>query len=190
MRFGLGGLFTAAALGLVGRSVPACLFAAGGSVGGIAFARSGLASLALGLGVELDLPVFPVGIRANLDYATGSDLQATVDDRELEAIETTLLAVVADLVFRPLPRISPLQPYLFAGGGLKQYDVTEENVESFEEESDPTLHVGGGIGVRLGGFELNAEVGDYISWYELQEGADTEVQHDIFASIGFSIGIL
>jgi hypothetical protein len=146
-------------------------------------------SLAIGLGVELDLPAAPVNVRLNLDYATGSDLKSTVGGTEIEPIETTLLGVVGDIVWRPLPRIVVLQPYLFGGGGIKQYDVTEDNVDDFGSESDPTIHFGGGLDFGLGPIALNAEVGDYLSWYELQAGGDSEMQHDIFATVGFSIGL-
>lgn len=146
-------------------------------------------SMAIGLGVELDLPMAPVNLRLNLDYATGSDLESSVGGTEIEPIETTLLAVVGDIVWRPLPRVVVLQPYLFGGGGLKQYDVTDDNVDDFGSESDPTIHFGGGIDFGLGPIALNAEVGDYLSWYELQAGGDSEMQHDIFATVGFSIGL-
>lgn len=146
-------------------------------------------SLALGLGLELDLRL-PVNVRLNLDYATGSEIRSTGVGVDFAPFETTLLAVVGDLVWRPLPRGVLWQPYLFGGGGLKQYDVTDATVATFEAESDPTIHIGGGLEFGLGPFGLNAEVGDYISWYELQENTDSEMQHDIFVTVGFSIGIL
>jgi hypothetical protein len=146
-------------------------------------------SMAIGLGVELDLPAAPVNLRLNLDYATGSEIESTVGGTQIEPIETTLLAVVGDIVWRPLPRVVVLQPYLFGGGGIKQYDVTEDNIADYGSESDPTIHFGGGIDFGLGPLALNAEVGDYLSWYELQAGGDSEMQHDIFATVGFSIGL-
>ncbi|MFP4623077.1 MAG: hypothetical protein ACLFRX_02740 [Gemmatimonadota bacterium] len=149
-------------------------------------------SLALGLGLEVDLAMLPVGVRLNLDYATGSDIQVTSNDVDLgDPIETTLLAVVGDVIFRPLPRVVVVQPYLFAGGGLKQYDVDEGTTATeFESESDPTIHLGGGIDFGLGPLALNAELGDYISWYEITGTDGSEVQHDLFVTIGFSIGLL
>ena len=151
-------------------------------------------SLALGLGVELQLPVLPFSIRGNLDYATGSEVRVTEDGVERdEGVETTLLAVSGDLVFRPLPQIILVQPYVFAGGGLKQYDVGDEaTLNSFRDESDPTLHVGGGLDLSLGPLAVNAEVGDYISWYDVQaaDTDETETQHDLFVTVGISIGLL
>ena len=148
-------------------------------------------SLAIGLGAELQLAALPFGIRANLDYATGSHVSR--DGVEDEQTETTLLAVAGDLVFRPLPRIIVAQPYIFAGGGLKQYDFQTEGatVGEFEAESDPTVHLGFGLDVGLGPLALNAELSDYISWFELSDTSDeSEMQHDLFLSVGFAIGLL
>ncbi|MEJ2504319.1 MAG: hypothetical protein P8177_13565, partial [Gemmatimonadota bacterium] len=145
--------------------------------------------LAIGLGVELVLPMAPVNVRANLDYATGADLESTVGGTTIEPIETTLLAFAVDAVWRPFPQFAVVQPYLFGGGGLKHYDVTEDEYEDFGSESDPALHLGGGVDVALGPIALNAEVGDYISAYTLQQGADAETQHDLFATVGFAIGL-
>lgn len=151
-------------------------------------------SLALGLGAELDIVLLPVNVRLNLDYATGSEIRRTEDGIERESgVESTLLAVVGDVIFRPLPSIIPLQPYVFVGGGLKQYDFEASGanvIETFESESDPTLHLGGGVAFALGPIDLNAEVGDYISRFEFEDqDADSETQHDLFATIGFSIGL-
>jgi hypothetical protein len=142
-------------------------------------------SLALGLGLELGVPFLPFNVRANLDYA--SDVAITQEGIDEEAGRTTLLAVVADAVFR-LPRFVLVQPYLFAGGGLKQYDFDTADTSSFRDSSDPTLHLGGGLDLGLGSFSLNAEIGNYISWYELQQG-DSQIQHDVFIMIGFSVGM-
>lgn len=145
-------------------------------------------SLAVGLGAELQLIALPFGIRANLDYATGSPVTAEVDGVEVQGEETTLLAVAADLVFRPLPNIIMLQPYLFAGGGLKQYDP--QGAESFQSESDPTLHLGFGLDFGFGPLSLNAELSDYISWFENEFSQDSKMQHDLFLGVGFAIGLL
>lgn len=146
-------------------------------------------SLAIGLGAELQLTALPFGIRANLDYATGA--KVSQDGVESEGSETTLLAVAGDLVFRPLPDIILVQPYFFAGGGLKQYDFQVEGAGEFATESDPTVHLGLGLDVGFGPLALNAELGDYISWFELTEGSDeSEMQHDLFITVGFAIGLL
>lgn len=149
-------------------------------------------SLAVGLGVELQLAALPFGIRGNLDYATSSTVNLESGGVEQGETDATLLAISADLVFRPLPRVVVLQPYLFAGGGLKQYDFDLGEAGDFEsevDESDPTVHLGVGLDFGLGPLALNAEVADYISWFEITDG-DSEMQHDLFVMVGFSIGML
>lgn len=148
-------------------------------------------SLAVGLGVEFDFAMLPVGIRANLDYATSSSVDFE-DASFSDTNETTLLALVGDVVFRPLPRVVVLQPYLFAGAGIKQYDFSWENADpdAIESESDGTFHIGGGLDFALGPVALNAEVGDYISSFEPEGATDSKLQHDVFVSIGFVMGLL
>lgn len=142
-------------------------------------------SLALGLGVELGLGG-SIGLRANADYVTGSEIQS--DGSVIEGT-TKALMVAGDLVYRPLPRLIVVQPYLFAGAGLRQYDFSEENTQALEDASDPAVHLGGGVDLSLGSLGLNAEIGDYISWYEAQEGSDAVTQHDMFISIGLVFGL-
>lgn len=148
-------------------------------------------SLAVGLGVEIGIAALPVDFRLNLDYATGSDVSTEGLD---EGSDATMLAVVADLMFRPLPRLVVLQPFLFAGGGLRQYDFDPADATGFQDASDPTLHLGGGLELWLGPMALTAEIGDYISWFDVQAAAtgddDSEMQHDLFVAIGFAIGLL
>jgi len=149
----------------------------------IAADRSG--SFAVGLGVELGF--LPLPIRANLDYVTG----AQVDESGVsEPTDATMLAVSADLMIRPLPRIIIIQPYVFVGAGLRQYnfDPADPNVSDLKDASDPTIHLGGGADLKLGPLNLNAEVGDYISWYEIQDSG-SDMQHDLFASIGIILGL-
>lgn len=144
-------------------------------------------SLALGLGLELGLIGLPFNVRANVDYKTGSEVSTA---GVTETLEPKMLAIAGDLVFRPLPKLIIIQPYVFAGGGLRQYDFDTENTQALEDASDPTVHLGGGLDLTLGPLALNAEIGDYISWYEIQAGADSEMQHDMFVSVGIVLGLL
>ena len=150
--------------------------------------RSG--NLAFGLGAELALA--GLSVRANADYATGAEItEQGVNDSTTKTL-TTLLAVSGDLILRPLPKIIFVQPYVFAGGGLRQYSFDPDNpdVSQLRDASDPTVHLGGGVDLTLGPLALNAELGDYISWYAVQEGATGEMQHDLFVSVGFVLGLL
>lgn len=158
------------------------------TAGTIVTEKSG--SLALGLGAELGLAVLPVNIRANVDYVTGSEVNT--EGVTADPTQTTMLVVSGDLILRPLPKIILVQPYVFAGGGLRQYnfDVENQTTTALEDASDPTIHLGGGLDLTLGPLALNAEVGDYISWFEFQAGADAEMQHDMFVTVGIVLGLL
>lgn len=149
-------------------------------------------SLAIGLGAELQFFALPFGIRANLDYATGTKLGGEGEDTFVPSQDVTLLAIAGDLVFRPLPDILPLQPYIFAGGGLKQYDFEAtglvDDIAEFQDTSDPTVHLGFGLDLGFGPLDLNAELGDYISRFEVD--GETKTQHDLFLTAGFAIGLL
>lgn len=154
-------------------------------------------SLAIGLGAELQLGALPFGLRANLDYATSSEVQLSGGSvTTSESPNATLLALVGDLMFRPLPKLIIVQPYLFAGGGVKKYDVSTSDAvfADLKSASDPTVHLGGGLDLGLGPLALNAEVGDYISWSDFQGSlsgnSDTKTQHDLFLTVGLSIGML
>ncbi|MGK7311930.1 MAG: outer membrane beta-barrel protein [Candidatus Longimicrobiales bacterium M2_2A_002] len=151
---------------------------------GIDTERTG--SLALGLGAELGLGGLPFNLRANLDYVTGSEIDAA--GTTIDGVDTRILMVAGDLVFRPLPKLILIQPYLYAGGGLRQYDFDTDDTQALEDASDPMIHLGGGLDLSLGALALNAEIGDYISWYEVQD-SDSETQHDLFVSVGLVFGL-
>ena len=158
----------------------------GGTAGNVVSEQSG--NLAYGLGDELDIAALPVGLRANIDYATGSEVTSEgVGD---QVLERSVFMLAGDLVFRPLPSLIILQPYFFAGGGVRQYDFTAADATDLSDISDPMVHLGGGLDLTLGPLALNAEVGDYVSWFEAQEGADSEMQHDLFVTVGIVLGLL
>lgn len=151
------------------------------AAGTVAAEKTG--SLALGLGAELGLAGLPFNLRANLDYVTGSEIDAA--GSVVDGVDTKILMLAGDLVFRPLPKLILIQPYLYAGGGLRQYDFDTD----IEDASDPMIHLGGGVDLSLGPLALNAEVGDYISWFEVTD-TESEVQHDLFVSVGLVFGLL
>ncbi len=149
--------------------------------------------LGVGLGIEFGMPLSPFGFRAGFDYATDSKISASgISDGNGEA-GAKLLAVAGDLVFRPLPRLLLIQPYLLAGAGVKRYDfeVSElgsgaENIFS-ESQTDFALHGGAGLDVWLGPIALRAEVSDYVSWFELGSDGEKQMQNDVFATLGLRI---
>lgn len=143
--------------------------------------------LAIGLGLELELPLTPINLRGNVDYVPSTDISVsgvTVGD-----VEADILALVADAVFRPLPRLVVTQPYLLAGAGIKRYDFSGDDgtLQMSGSTSDFTLHVGAGLDVGLGPIRILGEVSDYISWFEL--AGDSNMQNDLFAMAGVRVGL-
>ena len=149
--------------------------------------------LGVGLGIEFGMPLSPFGFRAGFDYATDSKISGSGISAGGGEAGAKLLAVAGDLVFRPLPRLLVVQPYLLAGAGVKRYDfeVSElnEGVRDVfsESQTDFALHGGAGLDVSLGAIALRAEVSDYVSWFELGSGSEKQMQNDVFATVGLRI---
>jgi hypothetical protein len=145
---------------------------------------------ALGLAAELSLPRWPVNVRANFDVALGAGVEQT--GVGAQSGDATVLAVVADVVYRPLPRLQPVSPYLFLGAGLRRYafDLDETAAGFPADDTAPALHLGGGADFGLGPLALAAEAGLYASRFEpdvLHGGR--RVQHDLFLRLGVRFGM-
>jgi hypothetical protein len=143
--------------------------------------------LALGLGAELQLPLIPIGVRANLDYTPATDIE---DDAGSRAGTVSITNLVGDLMFKPLPGIIPVQPYLFVGGGVKKYKVREFTTAVFGSEdnsTDPTLHAGAGVSLGIGAMGLVIEGGDYLSRFK--RAGDSKLQNDLYATVGVKVGL-
>jgi opacity protein-like surface antigen len=143
------------------------------------FDRSG--TLGLGLNIELGW------LRGSLAYATG----ATISDEGLSAEDEigdgSVLAVAADVVVRPLPRLL-VQPYLLGGVGLKRQDFSydDEGISTNPLPSDKTdfaVHAGLGADIMLGRIGIMAEISDYITRNE----DSTFGQHDAFGMVGLRV---
>lgn len=146
--------------------------------------------LALGLAVELYLPGSPVTLRANLEWV---DTRIAALGTGNEVGDATITVVVADAVFRPLPPTALLQPYVMGGAGIKRYELGSDNggggTGLTEGTSNRfTAHIGGGFDVRLGPLAVLLEVSDYVSSFRI-DGDEAELQNDLFALIGFRIGM-
>jgi hypothetical protein len=139
----------------------------------------------LGASIELDIPFSPINVRANVDAALNRSLE--IDGQKLVGSEIDVIALTGDLVFRPLPRILVVQPYLLAGAGIKKYSANDAN-DAIDGESDFTGHVGIGADLRAGPVSLLAEISDYISSFEL--GGNSKLQNDVFVMVGLRIGLL
>lgn len=135
-------------------------------------------TLALGANVQLGM------LRGSVAYATGAQLNEGGVSGQDDIGEGKLLAVAADLVLRPIPRLIIVQPYLIAGAGLRRedYSFDDDGVSNAlpSDKSDFALHAGLGVDVSLGGLGLVAEVTDFIT----QDEGDKWDQHDAFAFVG------
>lgn len=137
----------------------------------------------LGLGVNLELG----WLRGSVAYATGATISDEGVTGEDEIGDGSVLAVAADLIVRPLPRLL-VQPYLLGGVGLKRQDFSynDDGVGTNPLPSDKTdfaLHAGLGADVMLGRIGIMAEVTDYITRNE----DSTFGQHDAFAMVGLRV---
>jgi hypothetical protein len=141
--------------------------------------------LGIGASLELDLPLSPINVRANVDAALGAKLE--LDDGET-GDEVDVIAITGDLVFRPLPRIVVFQPYLLAGAGIKRYS-SETAGTAFDDQSDFTGHIGIGGDLKVGPLAVLAELSDYISSFTSGSG-ESKLQNDVFVMVGFRIGML
>jgi hypothetical protein len=150
-------------------------------------------TLGVGLGLEVGVPLSPIGFRAGFDYATNSKLSLKGISAGEDEAGAKLLAVTGDVVLRPLPRLIVVQPYLVGGAGVKRYDFELSELEADaqglfpEDQTDFTLHGGAGVDISLGPLALRAEVSDYVSWFELDEGGERKMQNDIFATLGLRL---
>lgn len=134
----------------------------------------------LGLGLNLELG----WLRGSVAYATGASISEEGVDGEDEIGDGSVLAVAADLIVRPLPRLL-VQPYVLGGVGVKRQDFSyeDEGLGTNPLPSDKTdfgLHAGLGADVMLGRIGIMAEISDYITRNE----DSTFGQHDAFALVG------
>jgi hypothetical protein len=110
---------------------------------------------------------------------------------------STVSAVTAGAVLRPIPNLILFRPYLLAGGGLKRYDFDEADLRSegldsfFSDQSKFTGHLGVGLEFNVGLARLLVEVSDFVSGFEGGSGSsrfDGERQHDFFMTLGIGLG--
>jgi hypothetical protein len=122
-------------------------------------------------------------LRGSVAYASGARItERGVQDRDRIG-DGSVLAVAADAVLRPLPRLL-VQPYVLAGAGLKRQDYSwsGEGLSSPlpADRREVALHIGIGGDVMLGGVGIMAEITDYITRHD--DGGFG--QHDAFAFVG------
>lgn len=155
------------------------------------------ASLAFAGALELGRPD-KVSFRLNGLYATASEVPVgSVGCTGSDCARSTVGAATATLALRPIPNLIIVQPYLLAGGGVKRYAYTLENLRDeqlgtfFKDQNQLTGHLGVGVEVNLGLLRVTGEISDLLSKYDDGQSGGTasdELQHDIFATVGLVIG--
>ncbi len=150
-------------------------------------------TLALGLGVELG-NTRGTSLRIDGLHATASDVPVTGVGCQSCSARSTVTTLTAALVLRPLPNIILVRPYLLAGGGLKRYDFTREDLQSegaravLSDQNRFTGHLGVGAEVNLGLLRISGEVSDLVSGFRRQGGGGSSLQHDFFVMVGLLLG--
>lgn len=148
----------------------------------------------LGFGLALELAARrTVSFRLNGVYGTESEVPVDVVGCTDCSARSTVAAVTGSAVFRPLPNLIVVQPYLQAGGGLKRYDFDEddaraEGVDAFvSDQNELTGQLGLGLEFGVLGFRMLIELSDFISGFDT-EGGEGETQHDFFLTVGIPLG--
>ena len=153
------------------------------------------ATLAFGAALELGQPD-AVSFRVNVLHATDSEVPVADVGCQTDCARSTVSTATATLAFRPLPNIILVRPFILAGGGVKRYDYTKQNLQDeglrtlLNDQNQLTGHLGLGAELNLGVLRLSGEVSDLLSRYDQGENTSEsdELQHDLFVTVGLVIG--
>ncbi len=145
-------------------------------------------AFAWGVAAELGLPGLPFSLRANVD-ATTKKTVSPATGITTGTVDQTMMTIFGDLVFRPLPKLILIQPYVMAGLGVKRYnyslsDPSDLFQRSFTNRSDMAYHLG--VGLDIG--PLVVEANDYMNNYAF-DGGGSKFQHDVFIMAGLRLGL-
>jgi opacity protein-like surface antigen len=145
-------------------------------------------AFAWGVAAELGLPGLPFNLRANVDATTKKSVSPATGITT-GSVDQTMMTIFGDLVFRPLPKLILVQPYVMAGLGVKRYnyslsDPADLFQRSFTDRNDLAYHLG--VGVDIG--PLVVEANDYMNKYAF-DGGGSKFQHDVFIMAGLRLGL-
>jgi len=133
----------------------------------------------------------------NLLRATDSEVPvADIGCQGSDCARSTVSSATATLALRPIPNLILIQPYLLAGGGVKRYDFTKQDLQNggleaiLSDQNQLTGHLGAGVEVNLGLLRVTGEVSDLLSKFDdgQNTSASDELQHDLFFTVGLVIG--
>lgn len=148
----------------------------------------------LGFGLALELGARnTVSFRLNGVYGTESEVPVDGTGCTDCTGRGTVAALTGSVVFRPIPNLIVVQPYLQAGGGLKRFDFDEDAAQAegwdafLSDQNELTGQLGVGVELNLLGFRALVELSDFVSGFDT-EGGEGETQHDFFLTVGIALG--
>lgn len=152
-------------------------------------------TLAFGAALELGQPD-KVSFRVNVLHATDSEIPVVDVGCQSDCARSTVSTATATLALRPLPNLILVQPYLLAGGGVKRYDFTKDDLQDeglravLNDQNQLTGHLGLGAQVNLGVMRVVGEISDLLSGYDTADdtGESDQLQHDVFFTVGLVFG--
>lgn len=146
-------------------------------------------TLAYGLSFDFSRPDRSVGFRIGAVYAGSKDVPIDGVGCVTCGLRSTLAAVGAALVIRPLPDMPVLRPYGLLGAGAKMYDFDTDALTSRYVKDQTSFQGQIGIGITLfpdNGVGLFGELSDFISGFEFADG-DGDLQHDMVFLVGITL---
>ena len=151
------------------------------------------ATLAYGLALELGTPD-AVSFRVNALHATDSEVPVGDVGCQDDCARSTVSTLSGTLAIRPIPNLILVRPYALLGGGLKRYDFTKDDLQDegvsavLSDQNQLTGHVGLGLELNLGIARVVGELSDMLSKFENTADDTTDLQHDVFFTVGLAIG--
>jgi len=162
-------------------------------------------SLSWGLGLEFGPAREGTSVRAGVGYGSNAQVPIwTVDCAGCSARSTLMTASLA-AVFRPVPRLVLVQPYLIAGAGVKRNDVEFRDVRddgafvTLRDQARISGQLGVGLEASLLGLRTQWEVNGFMSRFgsgsspggggsDFRLTGDQGLQTDLFLTLTIPLG--
>ncbi|MFL5384788.1 MAG: hypothetical protein ACJ8GN_19875 [Longimicrobiaceae bacterium] len=152
----------------------------------------------VGLAAQVRTPL-PLDVRVALSAAWPT-LRVAATSEESSTSRSAVTFAGVDLVVHG-PGLGPLTTHLLLGGGVKHYDFDQRAlsggaaVDYARDVTDPTLHLGLGVGYAFRRHGMLLEVSDYESSFDRKTSgpggtsAPAPSQHDLVVSMGVRVRI-
>lgn len=161
-------------------------------------------TLAWGLGLEFGSATDGTSVRAQVGHGSNAQVPIWTRDCAECSARSTLMTASLAAVFRPIPRMVLIQPYVIAGAGVKRNDVEFRDLR--EDGAFVTLREGARVSGQLGmgveasllGLRTQWEVNGFISRFG-SDGSpgdgggfrlvgDPGLQTDLFLTLSIPLG--